>query len=122
MKVAEVIAMVDGLRPNGYDADIKAKWLSEVDGMIVDEIINLAEGNEIEFGKYEYAEDAEKETVLPDRFTDIYEHYIKSKIEFYDDETVNYNNEVAAFQASYSQYAAWYRRNHMPKQPAKIRI
>lgn len=122
MKVAEIITCVDQLRPNGYDLEQKTRWLSEIEGMVVDEIINLAEGNEKAFIGYQYEMDAEKETILPQRFVDIYIHYLKAKIEFYDDETTQYNNEVAAYQASYEQYAAWYRRHHMPKQHAKFVI
>ena len=122
MKLFELISEVDQLRPNQYNNDQKTRWNSEIEGMIVDEILNMAEGNEIEFSGYEYALDSEKELMLPDRFCDIYEHYLKAKIEFYDEETDIYNNEVAAYQNAYNQYAAWYRRNYMPKQPAKINI
>ena len=120
MRVAEIIANVDRLRPNQYDSEQKTRWLSEIEGMIAEDVINMAEGNELEFDSYNYENDAEKETMLPNRFTDIYIHYIKAKIEFYDDETQQYNNEVAAYQSAYDQYAAWYRRNHMPKQRANI--
>lgn len=122
MKLFELISEVDQLRPNQYNNDQKTRWISEIEGMIVDEILNMAEGNEIEFSGYEYALDSEKELMLPDRFCDIYEHYLKAKIEFYDEETDIYNNEVAAYQNAYNQYAVWYRRNHMPKQLAKIDI
>ena len=120
MKVAEIITNVGQLRQNDYDLEQKTRWLSEVEGTIIDEIHNMAEGNDEDFTGYRYELDSEKETKLPDRFTDIYIHYIKAKIEFYDGETEQYNSEVAAYQSSYDQYAAWYRRNHMPKQPAKI--
>ena len=120
MKVAEIIASVDRLRPNGYEAEEKTRWLSEIEGMIVDEIINMAEGNDITFEAYKYEVDAEKETLLPERFTDIYIHYLKAKMELHDDELTQYNKEVMVYQSAYNQYAAWYRRNHMPKQKARI--
>ena len=120
MNVTEIIAAVDRLRPNGYDQEEKTRWLSEIEGMIVDEILNMAEGNDIDFDGYKYEVDAEKETLIPDRFTDIYIHYLKAKIELNDDELTQYNKEVMVYQSAYNQYAAWYRRNHMPKQKAKI--
>ena len=120
MNVTEIIVAVDRLRPNGYDQEEKIRWLSEIEGMIVDEILNMAEGNDIEFEGYKYEVDAEKETLLPDRFTDIYIHYLKAKIELNDDELTQYNKEVMVYQSAYNQYAAWYRRNHMPKQKARI--
>lgn len=120
MNITEIITSVDELRPNGYDVNQKTGWLSEIEGMIVDEIYNMAEGNDIVFDGYTYELDAEKETLLPNRFTDIYIHYLKAKIELNDDELTQYNKEVMVYQAAYSQFAAWYRRNHMPKQRAKF--
>lgn len=120
MNVTEIIACVDKLRPNGYDQEDKTRWLSEIEGMIVDEILNMAEGNDIVFTGYKYELDAEKETILPDRFTDIYIHYLKAKIELNDDELTQYNKEVMVYQSAYDQYAAWYRRNHMPKRRSKM--
>ncbi len=122
MKVAEIIAHVDELRPNQYDSEQKTRWLSEVEGILIDEVFNMAEGNHITFDSYRYETDMESETLLPDRYSDVYLHYIKARIEFHDNETELYNKEVMAFQSAYDQYAAWYRRNHMPKQPAKFRI
>lgn len=120
MNITEIITSVDELRPNGYDIAQKTRWLSEIEGMIVDEILNMAEDNELAFDGYRYERDAEKDTLLPDRFTDIYIHYLKAKIEMNDDELTQYNKEVMVYQAAYDQFAAWYRRNHMPKQPTKI--
>ena len=39
MKVAEIIAAIDELRPNEYSASMKTKWLSECEGTIVDEVL-----------------------------------------------------------------------------------
>lgn len=120
MNIAEIITAVDKLRPNGYDLEEKTRWLSEIEGMIVDNVLNMAEGNNIAFEGYKYELDAEKDTLVPDRFTDIYIHYLKAKIEMNDDELAQYNKEVMVYQAAYNQFAAWYRRNHMPKQKAKF--
>lgn len=47
MKIAEILARVDDEKLNQYDARVKTAWLSEVEGMVVDEILNMAEGNDI---------------------------------------------------------------------------
>lgn len=122
MKVAEILAAVDQLRPNSYDSEQKTMWLSEVEGVVVDEIVNRAEGQDVQFAKYVYELDAEKEAILPDRFSDIYLNYIRARIEFYDDEITQYNNAMTAYQTALDAYAAWYRRTHMPKPAAKLDI
>lgn len=121
MKVSEVIAKVDNLRPNQYGKDMKMQWLSEVEGMVVDNILNRSEGDDILFERYDYETDNEKELLVPDRFCDLYLHYLIAKIDYHDGETENYMNDVTMYQASYDSFAAWHIRNHMPKQPGVIR-
>lgn len=116
MKIAEIIGLTDELRPNEYTAEMKTRWLSEVEGTVVDEILNRAEGNNISFEGYRYATDQERELLVPDRFSDIYIQYLIAKIELHDEETLSYNNAAALYQTAFDQYAAWYRRNHMPKE------
>ena len=60
MKIAEIIGLTDELRPNEYTAEMKTRWLSEVEGTVVDEILNRAEGNSIIFDGYCYAADQER--------------------------------------------------------------
>ena len=121
MTIAEVITWVDQVRPNQYSIPQKVRWLSEVEGTVIDEIINRADGNNIEFKKYAYENDAEKELMLPERFSDIYLSYLLAKINYYDEETESYNNDVLMYQATYEQYAAWYRSQNLPKTVGYIR-
>lgn len=115
MKIMELLALVDDEKPNQYSAQIKTVWLSEVEGMVVDNILNMAEGNKIEFDGYNYETDYEKELLVPLWFADLYTNYLAAKIDYKNGETERYNNSVAMFEASYEAYAAYYRRNHMPK-------
>ena len=43
MKISEIIAMVDRLKPNYHTAEDKVKWLEDIDGMIVRELIDTHE-------------------------------------------------------------------------------
>lgn len=118
MKIAKLIAACDENKPNQYDTETKTQWISEIEGMIVDEILNKAEGNDIVFESYDYEEDCEKKLMIPDRYCDVYLNYLYAKIDLYNAEYSRYNNSVAVFQSSYDAFAAYYRRTHMPKQPA----
>jgi hypothetical protein len=120
MKVTELLAMCDDTKPNQYDEITKVQWLSEVEGIVVDEILNKAEGNDIEFDRYDPVQDMEKDLLVPDRFADLYLHYLYAKIDFSNAEYSRYNNSVAMYNASYDAYAGYYRRTHMPKQPASF--
>lgn len=105
---------------NPYDEKAKTQWISEVEGIVIDEILNRAEGNEIEFEKYDYDRDCEKVLRVPDRFNDLYLNYLYAKIDFNNAEYTRYNNSVMMYNAAYEAFAGYYRRNHMPKQPATM--
>ncbi|MDD6195424.1 MAG: hypothetical protein PUB12_00750 [[Clostridium] aminophilum] len=125
MRLAEMLAYVDLLRPNQYNETQKVGWLSEIESRIVDEIINAAqkpEGEQDEtFTGYNPETDEERTLKAGDRFKDVYAYYIIAKIDMYDGDLEEYNNAVAQFQGAYDEFAAWYRRNNMPKRKAYFR-
>lgn len=61
---------------------------------------------------YDYNEDKEKQLIVPDRFSDVYIHYILAKMHQADSEIDNYNNEVLMFTASYNDYASYKIRHY----------
>ena len=115
MKLGKMIAMVDNMKPNQYTKDMKTKWLSEVEGTVVDEILNLAAGNQIVFNGYDYNNDVEKELLVPDTHLDIYQYYLFAKIDYQNSELERYNNDTAMFYAALEDYAKYYRRTHRQK-------
>ena len=120
MFLAELIAIIDEIKPNQYTKEQKVRWLSEIEGIVVDDVLTNYEGNDIEFTSYEYGRDMEKELLIPERFSDIYVNYINAKIDFQNMETEQYNNEVAMFEASMEQFKKYYIRTHMPKRRGKF--
>lgn len=64
---------------------------------------------------YHYPEDATAEVICPNRFCDVYVHYVLAKMHAADSETDEYNNEVLLYDASYKDYAAWHIRNFRRK-------
>lgn len=65
----------------------------------------------LELIPYRYPEDKDRKLICPDRFCDVYVHYVLSKMHAADSETADYNNEVLLYDASYKDYAAWSIRN-----------
>lgn len=121
MKVSEIIANVDRIRPNQYEKDLKTMWLNEIEGIVVDDVLNMSEGNNIELNPYNYEADGEKELLVPDRFCDLYLNYIIAKIDYHDGETDSYINDVAMYESAFDSFAAWHIRNNIPKQQGVIR-
>ena len=115
MTLGEMVERIIRLRGQQYDTDIMVGWLNEIEGQVVEEVINGAVGLDITFEPLMYEEDAERELTIPDRFQDVYINYLLSKIDFSNQETERYNNDVIMFNSAFEAYTAWFRRNHIPK-------
>lgn len=118
MKLGELIENIIGTRGQQYDEEMLTGWVNEIEGQAVDEVINQAEGYNIPFKPYDYSRDAERELQIPNRFQDVYINYLTAKIDFGNQETERYNNDVAMYNSAYEAYAAWFRREHRPKKRA----
>lgn len=118
MTVGELIERIIILRGRQYDEDIMVGWLNEIEGQVVDDVVNRAEGYDMVFRPLSYAQDTERQLTIPDRFQDVYINYMLSKIDYHNQETERYNNDVVMYNSAYDAYAAWFRREHRPKRGA----
>lgn len=115
MTVGELIERIIMLRGRQYDEDIMVGWLNEIEGQVVDDVVNRAEGYDMVFKPLSYAQDTERQLTIPERFQDVYINYMLSKIDYHNQETERYNNDVVMYNSAYDAYAAWFRRTHKPK-------
>lgn len=150
MKVAEALEVVDRIKPNAFDARDKVRWLSELDHSVYEEVIRTkedapmkpvldtyqketdeetgevqeqpVESEGVGFVPYEYGVSEERELLITSPYTECYITYLAAKIDFYNNDTVGYQNQMIMFNALYEQFTAWYTRNHMPKQENSIRV
>ena len=120
MTVGELIETIIRLRGQQYGEDIMMGWLNEIEGQVIDEIVNRAEGYDVEFKPLSYYSDAEKRLTIPERFQDVYINYMLSKIDYHNQETERYNNDVIMYNSAYDAYAAWFRRENRPKRGASF--
>ncbi|MGP8313530.1 hypothetical protein ACG0Z4_21965 [Enterocloster aldenensis] len=118
MTVGELIERIIMLRGRQYDEDIMVGWLNEIEGQVVDDVVNRAEGYDMVFKPLSYAQDTERQLTIPERFQDVYINYMLSKIDYHNQETERYNNDVVMYNSAYDAYAAWFRRAHRPKRGA----
>lgn len=115
MTVMEALHRIDTLKPNGYSNPEKIKWLSILDGMIKTEIIDTHEGGEnVEFNGYQEDEELTTVLLIPAPYDDIYIHWLEAQIDYTNGEYDKYANSNIMFNASYTAYAKYYNRNHMP--------
>ncbi len=118
MTVNDLISDITSLRGQQYGTDMIMGWINEIEGQVIEEVINRAEGYDLEFAPMEYEKDQDKKLSIPDRFRDVYINYLLSKIDYHNEETERYNNDVVMYNSAYDAYAAWFRRcNRAKKAP-----
>ena len=116
MTLAEIIANVESNRGSQFDKYVLTGWINEIENKAYNQVINKAEGNDIEFAPYRYDLDAEKTLAIPDVHKDVYETYLYAKIDYTNNEIDAYNADASMHAAAWDDYAAEYRRSHMPKE------
>ena len=121
MKLQQAIDRVDEMRPNMQSRQLKIEWLSELDGLIWQELIrkhHLLPGEEIRLAAMpEYDEDTDDNTKLlvPAPYDNIYLYWLMAKIDEQTLETEKYNNDRQMWNASYESFSDFWTRTHMPK-------
>ena len=122
MTVREAIMLVDRLKPNKFSASDKVKWLSEIDGLIVRELVDTHENSPLE-GEFEGYSDmetsGEMELLAPYPYDILYRWYLESQIDLGNMEIAKYNNSKTLFNNAYLNYTDHYNRTHMPKRKAQ---
>lgn len=121
MTVREAIEMLDLLKPNQYDDNIKVKWLSELDRKIKTEIIDTHE-NSVEFTGYDEETDIETELLIQDDYSTAYIYWLMAKVDYFNNETARYNNDMMMFNTEIADFNRWYNRTYKPVSKGNFKI
>lgn len=117
MKVGECIAMVDALKPNKFETADKLKWLSDIDGTIVRELIDTHENSPLSDPFVPYSDgDIDRDLIVPFPYDVLYRWYLESQIDLGNMEIGKYNNSRNLFNQAYQTYTDQYNRTHLAKQ------
>ena len=116
MKIIEAIHKLDDLKPNAYSQDDKVKWLSTLDTMAKNFVIDTHEGGEgVVFTGYDGNTDMHTELLIPEPFDECYLRWMEAQIDYHNGEYGKYNNSIDRFNTSWNGYKNHYNRTHMPK-------
>ena len=121
MTVSEAIALVDRLKPNKFTAEDKVKWLSEIDGLIVRELVDTHEDSPLagEFAGYTSLEaSGDVQLIATYPYDILYRWYLESQIDLGNMEISKYNNSKTLFNSAYLTFTDHYNRTHMPRRGA----
>ena len=125
MTIQEALARCDGQKPNAYSEAEKIRWLSDLDGLVLQEIIRTHENKDgigAEYAGYDPEEAGiQSQTLLiPEPYSDVYIKYLFAQIDFANAEFARYNNSAMLYNTAYQAYANFYNRTHLPLQENRI--
>ena len=93
MTIIEAINHIDSLKPNSYTQADKIIWLSNLDGIIKNEIIDTHEGSEnVTFDGYNAETALDTVLLVPAPYDDVYIKWLEAQIDYANGETNRYNN------------------------------
>ncbi len=118
MTVNELIAAVDLKEPNSCSAEEKRRWLSALDGKIHAEVLLGHEGGPTAaFAAYT---DGSEELLIPFPYAEgVYTHYLIAMIAALNAEAARYNQQIAMYNANFSQWWNAYHAAHTPLHAGK---
>ena len=116
MTLQEALSRTDELKDNMMSESTKIAFLSEVEGMVHEQIIMRHEHTPEQAVCPEYDDSTDRDTALlvPNRYAMLYVYYLMSKIDMMNqEEDKEYNNRVR-FENMWTEYSDHYTREHMP--------
>lgn len=115
MTIIEAITNIDALKTNTYTQNDKVKWLSRLDWMVKKEIIDTHEVEvPVEFTGYDETTDLNTELLVPAPYDEVYLRWLEAQIDYANAEYGKYNNSITMYNTSFTAYANYYNRTHMP--------
>ena len=123
MKICEAISQINSLKPNTYSDKQKIYWLSQVESMIKRLVIDAHEGGEqISFAGFTEDTSTETELFMPEPFSMGYVYWLEAQIHYANEDIDMYNSAIMMFNASFSEYKADYKRNHVSRGTGRFRF
>lgn len=122
MTIGQAIEAAARLRPDGYDDADKIRWLSELDGRIMTELLS----GRIEFageGFDGYDENTDLGTELlvsHPAHEGIYVKWLMCMADFHNNETARYNSSAAIFNSAWQELAGYVSRELAPVQGSSV--
>lgn len=106
-----VISVVDDIKPNAFNNEVKTAWINEVEGLVQTEVFLLSISS---VTTYDYAEDEDTVLLVQSPHDKIYWTYLCAMIDFANGEYNKYTNTMQLFNTYFSEYMRWYALHYRP--------
>lgn len=114
MKVKDVIAWADEVKPNAFLEDMKRKWLARLESSIALEVFLMDCTEAEQLGKA--AEHPETELLVSPPYDDLYELWLEAKIDQANGEYDKYQNSMQIYNARRGEFVCWFCQTYDPAQ------
>lgn len=116
MTLIEAINGIYALKPSaGYDKSQMVQWLSQLDGMVHNEIYRkFADSDDTEFVGYTDNTPGDTKLLIPHPYDMIYAHWLAMQIDYHNQEST-YLASQTMFNTAYVAFEKWYFSAHRPK-------
>lgn len=114
MKVKEVLAWVDEVKPNAFSDGVKIGWISRLEETLALEVFLMAptEAAMLRCG----VEDLETELLVDAPYDDLYTLWLAAKIDEANGEYNKYQNSMTAYNARRADFVCWFCQLYDPVQ------
>ena len=115
MKIIQAINRLDALVFNTYSQEDKVEWLSRLDTMVKQQIIDHYEGaDDVIFNGYTADTPMDTQLLVPAPYDEMYLRWLEAQIHYHNGEYDKYNNAIIMFNTDFEAYSAFYNRNNLP--------
>ena len=118
MTVREVLDQVNEVKPNVYSDARLMDYLNEVEAMVWNEVLN---NDPNDFMPMSVPEGYELELIAPTPYSKIYGAYIQAMVDFQNEESVSYQNNMEMFNSTFLEYKKYMQRTESALNDYKFR-
>ena len=116
MTIAQAIASIDSVMHNTYSQEQKVQWLSTLDAMVKEQLLDTHEDPpEVIFTGYDRETPLDTVLLMPEPYDQAYPLWLEAKIHYHNGEYGKYNQALQQYQAVLDAYRNQYHTTHMPK-------
>lgn len=116
MTILQAIEGIDELMHNTYTQEQKVKWLSQLDSMVREQLIDTHENPpEVIFEGYAPDTPMGTQLLIPEPYDEAYLRWLEAQIHYHNGEYGKYNQALQQHKAVFSAYVNRYNATHMPK-------
>lgn len=123
MTIMEAIMQSDATNPNAYSENQKIIWLSRVEAMVKNEVVDAHEGaDQFPFSGFDESTDRETILIMKQPYDECYVHWLQAQVHYANDDFERYNCSILMFKSLFDDFKSHYKKNHTPKGSGRFRF